>query len=265
MLAPTIRAVQHNGQGPPDASQIRSMHQAWVTYAAGNNGVYPTPGLINRQPVMGMQIPGVGAEDQFQNHTAFVHSVCVMLLLYSPDSCVGTTEVSERVHAKTDYNFAAYDPAGDVYWDTTFRADLSTFSNVSYASMPVAGERQTRNWRDTNDSDWTILGNRGPQDGSELPTVYDQSITLQLHGSKKRWVGYECFGDNHCERLTSFRPSGLNYETATGDLMPDNMFKNDHFGSPSSSIAAGTDRWLVIAARFFGTSDHVTHIHARWD
>jgi hypothetical protein len=254
-----------------DSDFLRTIHQGWLIHAFDNDGIYPTPGLIDRQPdpVKG-HIPGLGAEDKLVNNTANIHSASIMLMLYSPLHCVGTTELSSHVVIKTDYDYSAYKPRGDVYWDTTFKADLTNVSNVSFANMPVAGERQSLHWRANQDSLWPIVGTRGVANGSHDPAIYGGSVTPHLHGTGGRWFGFEGCNDGHIEWMGSFFTDRWVYVDNSNPEQsptnqPDNVFRNDNFGDPNDTAATGLDRWLVVDYRHFGTPDHVLAVQPRWD
>jgi hypothetical protein len=175
-----------------DRSQLFGIYQSWVTFSREFDGVFPTPGLADRLPVDGVEIPGRGAEDESQNTTANIFSLCIVNNYFAPELCVGATEPSTHVVGRQgSYNFAAYQPFIDIYWDTTFAADLHKVSNVSYAHMPLVGVDRPKHWRDTADPHWPLLGNRGPLSGAPNP----KSITNRIHPPHDRWTGYVCFGD----------------------------------------------------------------------
>ena len=47
-------------------------------------------------------------------------------------------------------------------WNPDFSADLQSIANVSYAHMPLFGERLKRQWKPSAGR-FPILGNRGPE------------------------------------------------------------------------------------------------------
>ena len=115
-----------------------------------------------------------------------------------------------------DYNWevihpAGAEPEGDTYWDPDFVADVQgQGSNVSYASIPMAGERKNKQWRDSLDAEFAAIGNRGVEHGEFVDEeIYESSLTLQIHGGSKQWVGNICFNDNHVQVLNTFLPLGL--------------------------------------------------------
>ena len=272
LLLPALNQARRTAKLTKDGTQIRGIHQSWIVYSREFQGIFPTPGLIARQPVQGMgYVPGRGAEDKTKNSTAELHSACVMANYYAPDILIGTTELSGKISVKEDYNYEVYNVTATppIYWDSTFRANLTDAtigSNVSYASMPIGGDRQTKHWRDTLDGTYPITGNRGVNQGNMDPAVYNQSITLQLHGGKKEWDGNIVFNDNHTIVQKGFFPEGVNYLAANNNYLPDNLFKNDGTtGSPNS--VTGSDAWLVIVDRgkVAGTADNTVGFFPSWD
>ena len=73
------------------------------------------------------------------------------------------------------------------YEQGEFVVDLQSMSNVSYAHMPLFGERLKKHWN-PNGGKFPILGNRGPEDGVE--GTY--STTLDADGI---WRGHVVFAD----------------------------------------------------------------------
>ena len=99
-------------------------------------------------------------------------------------------------------------------------------------------------WRESMNPLFATIGNRGPQYG-QLGTVYEESITLEIHPDRKQWIGNICFNDNHVETLNTFYPEGVNYVNPNGDgVLPDNLFNNDTGTSQTSP--QGYDIWLVM-------------------
>jgi hypothetical protein len=248
-----------------DASQIRGIHQSWLVFAGESAGVLPTPGLIKRQSVDGQRVPGRGKEDKLENTTANIHAMCIMQNFYSPEFCVGPTEPSSKVFIKDDYSWDSYNPSNDVYWDSTFKADLQSRSNISYASMPVAGERQARHWRNTLGGSIAMIGNRGVRNGSVAQPLHNQSITLKIHGDGSTWRGNVCFGDAHCELVRGFYPPNVLYRNRSGGWEPDNLFRNDNYGMPTANGVSGTDCWLAITQHLYGSPDEVVNLKCGWD
>jgi hypothetical protein len=213
-------------------------------------GKLPTPGLINRRAVGGLQLPGEGEEDFTKNRTQFLYSACVAQNLFNTDILVGPTEVNQAVQVYANYNYAAYNPAADTYWDgdvgngaavpavqnTGLRAKIDALAgsanpadicHTSYAHLILVGLRKSQHWRNNLDSARPHLTTRGCRNGAAGGDEYTFSPTLRLHGPQKSWEGNVCFGDTHMEFVETFRPEGCIYECGTGafsNLTKDNMF-----------------------------------------
>ena len=277
LLLPALNKARATAKLTKDGTQVRGIHQSWLVYSREFAGIFPTPGLIDRQPYQGQEMPGRGKEDKKQNNTAFVHSACIMGNYYTPELCVSPAEVSGRVAVKDDYNYERYDvtPTVDTYWDPTFNADVAetgtAVSHTSYASMPVAQERQLKQWRDSMASDFPVIANRGVQQGEFVnQQMFNESLTLQIHGGKKEWDGNIVFNDNHVIVSKTFLPEGINY-VFNNTTKADNVFKNDFASDSGQSVnsAMGGDGWLVMIsnnpAHMQGTVDNITSFTTRWD
>ncbi len=156
-----------------DQTQIKQIHAAWATFARDYDGIFPTPGLINRLAINapntaldGEHKPGRGPEDLRANTSAAMYSACIMQNYFTPQILVAPTEPSGFVAIKDDYAWNAYDPINDWYWDfhpddpeqapselpgyipfaTKVDKEVHTISdlisNTSYAHMPICGRPQ---------------------------------------------------------------------------------------------------------------------------
>lgn len=248
LLLPALAKARATAKLTKEGTQVKQIHQGWLIWAREFNGILPTPGLIKRLPdaQLGIVVPGRGEEDVQANNHAYLYSACIMQNYFAPDMCVGTTEASGRVSVKDDYNYEVYDPANEQYWDQFFQANLNSQSHVSYGTMPLCGERKKIQWRETLDSNFAMVGNRGPE-GQDQPQAMlenmDESITTEFHGGKKEWLGQVCFNDNHTVALNTFWPENMNYQDASAETLPDNLFNNDIGGNGSCD---GKDVWLVL-------------------
>jgi prepilin-type N-terminal cleavage/methylation domain-containing protein len=271
LLLPALNQARRTAKMTKDGTQIRGVHQSWIVFSREFQGIFPTPGLIARQAVPGQgYLPGRGAEDKTKNSTAELHAACIMGNYYTPEVVYGTTEPSGRVSIKEDYNYEVYNVTATppIYWDTSFNANLadpSIGSHVSYSSMPIGGDRQAKQWRDTIDGTFPIVGNRGVQNGSLDPNVYNNSLTLLLHGGKKEWVGNIVYNDNHVVVHKGFLPEGVNYLATGGQYLPDNIFRND--AANGGQTVVGSDAWLIMVHRgkVAGTPDNTIGFFANWD
>jgi hypothetical protein len=165
-----------------DGAQLRQIHQSLVVFGREGNGRFPRPGLINRLPVNGQRIPGRGQEDVSQNTTANLFSSLIAQNFVTPELLVSPVERNDKVRVlKQDrYDYTKVRPAENVFWDDAFKADLKVLSHVSYAHMPIHGERAAKHWRDTMDSHVSTLGNRGPRDGKVDPKSITNGPELQF-------------------------------------------------------------------------------------
>jgi len=176
-----------------DATQLSQIHKGMVVFARQLNGRLPTPGLIDRlpHPEIG-DVPGIGEEDVSLNTTANLYACMVAHDYMSTEILISPVERNPKVTVDKDFNYEAYAPIDDEYWDKTFAADLEAGSNVSYAHMPIVGEWGKMHWRDNMDSAIVVLGNRGPMNGQRD----FRSHTCDPHGY---WSGNIVFADNHVE------------------------------------------------------------------
>lgn len=181
-----------------DQSVLRAIHQSIVVSSRDFNGAYPRPGLV--APPNGEEIAGQGVEDVSYNTTANLFSLLIMNNYFTPELCVSRKEPSPQVAVYSDYKYNLYSPTKNIYWDLNFKADLHGTSHVSYAHMPLHGEAQLREWRDTSNSQWPLLGNRGPLGGA--PDL--NSVTNRILDPPDSWNGYILFGDGSTQLLSKY-------------------------------------------------------------
>ena len=192
-LVDRYRRLQHSMK---DSAQLAEIHQSWLSFAGTHKGHYPTPGLVDRLPDATLgDIDGIGPEDSSLNTTANLYSAMIAQEYFDTDILVSPLERNPVVTEDRDYNYSAYDPSIDVYWDSTFVADLETGSNVSYAHTPWVGDRLVRHWRDTR---LAVLSNRGPADGIASADSY----SCRSDGS---YFGSQVFADHHFEAHSATR------------------------------------------------------------
>jgi prepilin-type N-terminal cleavage/methylation domain-containing protein/prepilin-type processing-associated H-X9-DG protein len=243
ILLPALAKARAAAIQVKDATQLTQVYKAMATFSRQFNGIFPKPGLIN---TVGAE-PGVGAEQLNLNHSANMYSACIAQNFFTPAIIVSPSEPNGRVLAKNDYNQEAYRPINDVYWDTTFQTVLSSLCHTSYAHSTLTGQRGQQQWRDNLDSEWTMFGNRGVVNGSLSPAIYEASLTLQIHGGRKQWVGNICYADGHVNIEDSFRVEGLNFLTTAGAITPDNMFEEQTSSqSGGGGRGSGYDRFLLL-------------------
>ena len=267
LLLPALAKAQQTAKTVKDSNQIKQIHTAMVSRAnETKGGKLPTPGLINRRASGALQLPGEGEEDFAKNRSQFLYSACVAQNLFNTDILVGPTEVNQAVQVYANYNYAAYNPAADTYWDgdvtgstvptpqtTGLRAKIDAVAgsanaadvcHTSYAHLILVGLRKQQHWRNNLDSARPHMATRGCRNGTASGDEYTFSPTLRLHGPQKSWEGNVCFGDTHMEFVETFRPEGCIYECGTGafsNLTKDNMF-----------ACAGTNGGSTAPAEFTG-------------
>ncbi len=253
LLLPALATARAKAQLAKDTSQLKQIHQAWVSFARDYDGHFPTPGLIDRlpDPVLG-ETPGRGPEDQERNTSANMYSVCIAQNYFAPQLLIAPTEPSGFVLVKDDYDWSlnAIDPLNDLYWDESFLTELDNLCNSSYAHTPIYGDRKIQHWRDSMDSKFAVLSTRGVEDGSMDEADYYESVTLEFHGGRRSWEGVVCYNDNHTEFEDSFWPEGISWFdplSQQSESTPDNIFENESPGG-SSTNARGFDIWLLLVS-----------------
>lgn len=259
VLLPALARARATAKSTRDATQVKQIHAGWLAWAVQNEGRLPTPGLKKRLPVNGQIIMGRGAEDITQNNHANMHSLCVMENLYPADLQVSSAEISPNVSTMTFYEWDRKNPAANVYWDDRMRADLSAVSHISYASMPIAGPRKAKQWNNSADSSFAILGMRGPKDGDIAQMI--NSKTSEMHGPPREWQGPIGYNDNSVVFEKSFFPEKLKRVGANNDF--DNLFKND--GGSQTAAHQGDDVWLYLVKSMSGDGTTVTIPSDNWD
>lgn len=260
---PTLAQVRGRGGTLQDAAQILEIHAAFLQFAADGDGTLPTPGLINTQGSK----PG-GPQNYSENKTANVYSSMIAQEYITTEVVVGPTEVNPVVQVDKDYDFNAYDPRNDSFWDRTFAAAIwgtppAQEANFSYAHLAVCGKRRDLKWRDTGSASDPILGTRGVKDGvGQGNPEYDLSPTLLLHGDPAVWEGNICFSDHHLEFVRTFFPVTAPFALGADGNQGDNIFRADddrHPGGPE----AGADAWLVIVRSAHPDGNQVSETYDR--
>ncbi len=274
LLLPALAKAQRNAKTLRDSAQINQIHKAFLIFAQANKGRLPIPGLINRDAadldgdgVGSTHIPGVGPEDYNMNNSARLYSTMISQEYFNTNILIGPTEENEIVVEDKNFNFEAYNPAQDVYWDDDFKMNIhvapsnspNAQANCSYFHMAIVGERKIRKWKDSQAAEDPALSTRGTgnstdefRGGSMIGAEYEQSLTLLLHGPKKLWVGNVCFMDNHTATLETFYPQLTAYEASDGTRdIKDNIFDcefNDHpeAGDGGQIQQRSADAFLVI-------------------
>ncbi|MDP7006194.1 MAG: type II secretion system protein [Phycisphaerales bacterium] len=252
ILMPALGRARKEAMLVKDSARIRSIHSGWLTWATGHQGRYPTPGYVNRLALdNGQEVRGRGAEDRLANTSDNVHSLAVMENLYNADRLLSENEPSGNVFAMEHYDYTARNPSEDTYWDEELNVDLDDGGDgchVSYSSIPLIGSRKEKEWASTGSSEFAILSNRGTRFG-QYP---DYSVTYDIHGSGRTWVGNVCWQDNHMTYEETFQPSMSVYRTSEGHVS-DNLFNIDCVTGVCNFW--GGDTWLVLVSELTEAGD----------
>ena len=248
LLLPALAKARRNAQSMTDKTQQKQIHASMLVFAEDNRGRLPIPGWVNRlaDQYTGQQLPGRGPEDNTINDSAPMYSLMIAQRFFNPDICIGPTEVSDAVVEEQEYDYGAYRPDQDTYWDDTFVADVTDESNVSYFHLALCGKRKSNAWRNNQSSEQPVLSTRGTENGEFQGGPYARSITLELHGPEREWVGNIVFNDNSASTINNFFPATVNYEPQDGfnPLEKDNIFAAE-FNDFTPNSASG-DTWLVL-------------------
>ena len=178
LLLPALAKARATARQVKDGTQVKQIHQGWLTAANDSQGVLPMPGEINR--VGG--VPGRGDIDEIQNNHANLHGSMLGRGYVNAQIMVSPAEINAKVIPCATYNMNMIKPANDVYWDpgagTGFKADLLIQSNTSYSTMPIdPTTRRKTEWKNTGNSRFAIIGNRGPKAGAVTGDDYTNSKT----------------------------------------------------------------------------------------
>ena len=265
ILLPALAKARATARQVKDSTQIQQVHKGWSIAAVDSvSGRFPTPGEINRLAYGGAQLPGRGNEDESRNSHQSLYSACVAKQMFSPQILMSPSETSSKMAICANYNYNAYRPASDIYWDeTNFKitgtgATISA-SATSYATMPLSNTvRRAREWRNSVNSKMVVLGNRGVKDGSTAAADYATSKTLEIHGAKDEWEGNLCFNDNHVTFGRTFVPEGTDLVTVGTTNLVDNVFKND-------DTTKHGDMLIQLVTSVTGTQGLPSNHTAGWD
>lgn len=199
-----------------DRENLRRIYQGMAVFASSNDFIYPSPTQIAQ------------SRDISLNTSANFWSSLIAQGIVAPQQLISENERNWNVIREcTTYNVESYNPARGLYWDTSFKADLTSESNVSFAHLVLHGERFRQHWRMGGDASTAIFGNRGPKDGAPNPG------SLAVDSGSGAWRGNVVFGDGHIEFLTVPYYSGR---------ANDNLFMVDDGPNGRDSILGFTAR-----------------------
>ena len=253
ILLPALNKARATTRRVKDQTQIQQVHKGFLVLSLDNNGAFPTPGLKARFG----GIPGRGAEDQTRNDHGALYSLCVMENAFDPQILVSPSEISPNVLSMANYNYQAKNVAQDIWWDSNLKADLTALSHVSYGTHLLGGTRKAREWKDTKNSRYAVLGNRGVQDGSLTDAIYNASRTLGIHGNDKSWEGGIVWNDNHVTYEEGFTPVSHQPARVNNVNAPDNIFNKDEGDN-------GGDAYLTVCKVVTGGGTSYTY-NITWD
>lgn len=201
ILLPALQRAKKNANAIRDATQLKQIHTAMVTYATSSGDKYPVPSEIDRQGytegerLYEATTPGALDPNRYRkDRTGATFSVLVFSAAIVPELCISPGEPNGNINADGDYSFApdeerGVNAPGLASWDPTFAGTPATDDasrtdgawlqgvsvdpeggNFSYAHPPLdRRSRQSVYWRSTLRAADPVLSNRGP--------VYSNSST----------------------------------------------------------------------------------------
>jgi hypothetical protein len=204
-----------------DKMYLTALFQSMTAHASDREGRFITPSEL------GYDL------DYTADTTASLYSAMVMDQYTVPKQLVSGNERSPHVWVDDDYDWTAYSPRNGVHWDPSFVADLHDRSNVSFAHMPLHGERHDRDWRSNFDPNVPLIGTRGPRNGQP-------DLSSYTYGDEGAWAGHVMFGDGHIEFIETFTPRNVFFEES-GQRFEDNIFFMDQGPGGGDAILSFTE------------------------
>ena len=183
-----------------DMMQLRNLMQGLQMKSGSSGQSYPRPSELT--------------DDVSDDTTANLFSLLVAQRYVSPDALISSMDAG-LVEPMNDYAWGTWNPSRGEYWDDAFRADLDDVSNVSYAHMVLYGDRLDHWSSRRMDSNFPLLGNRGPRDG----VASTDSWACLEDGS---WAGQIAYGDGHVDLLM-----GTSQARRAGPHSEDHYFRID--------------------------------------
>jgi hypothetical protein len=205
-----------------DKLYLDSLFKSMLVFSNDNKGRFITPAAMS----------GSTSKDPSLNTTANLFSVMVMQNYAPCKQLISGNEYSGYVEEKRDYQFSALNPAQGVFWDPTFQADLAKLSNVSFAHVPLTGERLEKHWCNTLESSIALIGNRGPRNG-------DCASSRFACGRDKIWRGHMVYGDGHIDFIEN-TVVGKVFNQKHGVEQNDNIFSMETGPNGTDAIIAFT-------------------------
>jgi prepilin-type processing-associated H-X9-DG protein len=218
------------GEGNTRANTVRSfedklyltaLFQSMTAHASDHEGRFVTPSEVGRDL------------DHRVDTTASMYSAMLMEHYTVPKQLISANENSPHVWVDDDYDWYVYSPRNGVYWDPDFAADLHDLSNVSFAHMPLHGERYDRYWRSTFTANVPLIGTRGPRSGQP-------DVSSYTYGQDGAWAGHVMFADGHVEFIETFSPQNVFFEE-NGERFRDNIFSMEQGPGGGDAILSFTE------------------------
>ena len=239
ILLPALSGARAAARLAEDQKRGQSIHQGWTTWAAQNKSAFPTPALVDRNPISiagtDQNIHGRGTPRWELNTTDNVHALLIMDRQYEPRSVVLASDVNPNVSvANYDFdNYAPYADAGgggdsieeqdgDAHWDPDFVGDLQDECNFSWTSTALIGDRVKPGkgyWSMAGRPDVSVLSTRGPVRGEQVQT----SLTYEQYSPNERYRGIVVYNDASTDVSDSPFPERMTYSNSYGQC-PDNLY-----------------------------------------
>ncbi|MEC8251407.1 MAG: prepilin-type N-terminal cleavage/methylation domain-containing protein, partial [Planctomycetota bacterium] len=117
LLLPALASARRNAQSTQDGNQVKQIHGSMLSFA--DDETLPTPGLINRRAdrFTNRQNPGAGPEQTRRNITSALYSALVAKRAFNTDILISAVETNPYIGEYLNYNYDAYKPMADTYWD----------------------------------------------------------------------------------------------------------------------------------------------------
>ncbi len=160
--------------GMQNQIQLQTMVQGLIADSFGRNNDFLVPSELSE------------SLDVRENTSANFWSAMIAQNLTTPEYLIAKGD-NGWVEEAT-YSWRAINQGVGQHWDPNFSTNFNEMSNVSYAHMPLYGERLKRWWRNDARGIFPIIGNRGPRNGQVQP----DSFTLDKDG---QWRGWVCYSD----------------------------------------------------------------------
>lgn len=229
LLLPALSSAMRSAKSKKEMVQMRGLHQTMGVYASENDGKFPIPGNIRRDPLNGpggqQYIQGVGESNPLYNHTAAIASTLLSMRYAQPEIMVSPAENNAEIGVKgqvveedgepVPYDFAAWKPHEGSYWDENFNARLGNeeADHISFSNLTLLGPARRARWHDTAGSDTVVWSTRGTKDGDTSTEDYSRNPVLQMHGPINTWNGNYATADGAVLTANNFYPAASKYDT----------------------------------------------------